>query len=296
MTNTFEGVFAALTTPFHSDEVSPEFFKENIEQYNAFDLSGYVVGGSSGESVHLTDDECAGLIKTAVESAAPGKLIIAGTARQSTRLTVEFTNRAADLGARAALIVMPHYYKSLMTSEALKTHYLVIAEKSRIPVIIYHIPQNTGLQPKSELFVELSQHPNILGVKDSSGNLSAFAEIFPRMSSGSVYFLGAGSIIFPALMMGATGGILMLGSVAPGLCARLYKLFREGKWEEAARLQRSVVPLNQVVTKHAGIPAAKYALDLQGFHGGEPRLPLLPLDEAGRTRIREILRILGLID
>jgi len=255
-----------------------------------------VVGGSSGESVQLTDDECADLISTAVKAAAPGKTIIAGTARQSTRLTVEFTNRAADLGAQAALIVMPSYYKSLMTTEALKTHYLVIAGKSKIPVIIYHIPQNTGIFPSSELFVELSQHPNILGVKDSSGNLSSFAETYPRMAGHSVYFLGAGSIIFPALMMGATGGILMLGSVAPDLVARLYRLFLEERWKEAAQLQRSLVPLNQAVTKNYGIPAAKYVLDQRGFHGGEPRLPLLPLDDSIKPRIQGILRNLGLID
>jgi 4-hydroxy-2-oxoglutarate aldolase len=289
MTEKFKGIFAALTTPFRRDEVAEDLFKDNIEKYNSFDLAGYVVGGSSGESVLLSDDECASLVKTAVQSAAPGKIVIAGTARQSTRHTIDFTNRAADLGAQAALIVFPHYYKNLMTGEALKTHYLAIAAKSKIPIIVYSIPQNTGILPSPDLFIELSQHPNILGVKDSSGILSFFAEVFPKMAAGSIYLLGAGSIIFPALTLGASGGILMLGAAAPDLCVRLHRLYLDGDWEAAARLQRALVPLNQAITGRYGIPAAKYVLDLKGWHGGEPRLPLLPLGDKVKAIMRGIL-------
>ena len=296
MTADYQGIFAALTTPFEDDEVSLERFRENIEKYNQWDLAGYVVGGSTGEAIHLTDEECLSLLGTAREATAPGRKLIAGTARASARQTIAFTNRAADLGADAALIVLPHYYKGQMSPDALKAYYLSVADQARIPVLVYSIPQNTGITPPPELIVELSQHPNILGVKDSSGNLTLLEEAFPFMAQGSTFLLGAGSILLPALHLGAGGGILTLAAVAPELCIRLYAHFLEQNWEEGKRLQMDVVPLNQAITKYHGIPGAKHALDLRGFHGGPCRLPLLPLDDQAKSKIKTILSKLELID
>ena len=291
----YRGVFAALTTPFEEDEVSLDRFRENIEKYNLWDLAGYVVGGSTGEAIHLTDEECLSLLGTAKAAAAPGRKLIAGTARASARQTIVFTNRAADLGADAALIVLPHYYKGLMTPEALKAYYFSVADKTRIPLLVYSIPQNTGIVPPPELIVELSRHPNILGIKDSSGNLTLLGEAFPFMAPGSTFLLGAGSILLPALQLGASGGILTLGAVAPELCTRLYTHFQQRNWEEGKRLQMEVVPLNQAITKYYGIPGAKHALDLRGFYGGPCRVPLLPLDDQAKQKIRTILSELDLI-
>lgn len=291
----YRGIFAALTTPFRSDRILPEKLRDNIARYNGFGLSGYVIGGSTGESVLLSDEECLALIETTRASAAPGRKLIAGTARGSALHTASFTNRAADLGADAALIVMPHYYKGLMSEEALRRYYTEVADAARIPVILYSIPQNTGITPSPGLIIELSRHPNILGIKDSSGNLTLLQEAYPDMAAGSTFLLGAGSILLPALQLGASGGILTLGAVAPDLCTRLYDLYQEGNWEDGLRLQMEAVALNQAVTRYYGVPGAKFALDLRGYYGGPCRLPLLPLKDDAKQKIRNILESLELI-
>ena len=291
----FKGVFAALTTPFTDDQIYPDKLKENIEKYNAYDLAGYVIGGSTGENVYLTDDEILSLAQTARDTAAPGKKIIVGTARESTRNTLDLTNKVADIGVDAALVVLPHYYKSLMHSAALKNHFLAIGDTSKVPVIIYSIPHNTGITPEPQLIIELSRHPNILGIKDSSGNLSLLEEAHPHMVSGSTFLLGAGSLLLTGLMKGASGGILSLAAVAPELCAKLYRLYRDNKLDKAKKLQLDLTPLNQAVTKDYGVPGAKYALDLRGYYGGPCRLPLLPLPEKDQLVIKNLLSQLNLI-
>jgi len=290
----FKGIFTALTTPFEGENISPAKFHANISKYNEIDLAGYVIGGSTGESVYLTNDECISLVKTAKKNASPGRKIIAGTDRESTKNTLDFTNRAADEGIDAALICLPHYYRSLMNTDSLKKHYLTIAEQSRVPILIYSIPRNTGIMPTPELIIELSQHPNILGIKDSSGNLAFCEEVCPRLAPGSAFFLGAGSIIFPGLLMGASGGILTLAAAVPELCSKLYRLFLNKKWEAAKKLQLDLVPLNQAVTKIYGVPGAKYVLDLRGLYGGPCRLPLLPLEEKAKQQIKKILTKLNI--
>lgn len=291
----FKGVFAALTTPFKDDQIYPDKLKENIEKYNSFDLAGYVIGGSTGENVYLTDEEILSLTQTAKDTAAPGKKIIVGTARESTKNTLDLTNKVADMGVDAALVVLPHYYKSLMHSAALKNHFTVIGDRAKVPVIIYSIPRNTGIIPDPQLIIELSQHPNILGIKDSSGNLNLLEEAYPYMAPGSTFLLGAGSLLLTGLFKGTSGGILTLAAVAPDLCAQLYQLSRENKQEEAKKLQLDLTPLNQAVTKDYGVPGAKYAMDLRGYYGGPCRLPLLPLPEKDQRVIKNLLARLNLM-
>jgi 4-hydroxy-2-oxoglutarate aldolase len=295
MKKEFKGIFTALTTPFGEEKVLPEKFRENIEKYNQYELAGYVIGGSTGENVYLTDDERDVLLRTARETAAPGRKLIAGTGCESTLNTIVATNRAAEMGADAALVILPHYYKSLMTVDALKAYFLTIADKAAIPLIIYSIPRNTGITPPAELIVELSLHPNILGIKDSSGNLTLLEEAGPFMPEGSTFLLGAGSILFPGLLMGASGGIMTLAATVPELCIQLYSLFLEGKFKEAKKLQLELVFLNQAVTRDHGVPGAKYVLDLRGYYGGPCRSPLLPLGDAVKIHIKTILTDLNLI-
>ncbi len=295
MKHEFKGIFAALTTPFVDDEISPEKFKQNIQRYNSFDLAGYVILGSSGEALYLTEQESVKIVQTAKESTTPGKKIIVGTAKESAKLTVEFTNRMANFEIDAALVRTPSYYKSQLTEQALKSFYLTVADKSRVPVLIYHIPRLTGISLDMELIVELSQHPNIAGMKDSSGNLAFMSELVPRFKSEFNLLLGAGSIILSGLSMGAQGGILALATVAPGKCCELYKLFLEGRIDEARRLQVELIPLNKAMIQIMGIPAIKYALDAVGYFGGHPRLPLLPLEEPEKRKINNILEKLDLL-
>lgn len=295
MAEKLQGVFAALTTPFEKDKISIKYFRENIKKYNTYDLAGYVIAGSSGEVAYLTEEESNILVKEALEASAPDKKIIVGTARESTASTIAFTNRMADLGIRAALVRTPSYFKSVMTSEALKRHYYAIADESQVPVIPYHIPQVTGLSIEQQLVIELSKHPNIIGIKDSSGNLPFLGEVIPNLPPDFSYLLGAGSVFLFGLSLGASGGILRLADVIPELCVTLYNDFLAGEWEKASRLQRDIIPLNNAIIQTHGIAGTKYAMDLLGFHGGPPRNPILPLDANGKNGIERILKRLKFI-
>jgi 4-hydroxy-2-oxoglutarate aldolase len=289
-----KGVYAALTTPFIGEAVSVDRFRKNIERYNRAGLAGYVVLGSTGEAVFLDEEESARLVAEARAAASPGRTLIAGASRESARLTVNVINRLAGLGADAALVKPPHYYKSRMTREALKLFYMRVADEANIPVLIYNIPQNTGLAVEPPLVVELSRHQNIIGIKDSSGVLSNLVETLPAASPGFRFLIGAGSVFLPGLTMGATGGILAMAAAVPDLCVRLYRLFLDNRLKEARDLQLSLVPLNKALTQTMGIPAIKHALDILGYFGGRPRSPLLPLDATGRRQVRRLLRDLGL--
>jgi len=288
------GIIPALTTPFENDEVSTGKLAFNIARYNRSELSGYLVCGSTGECVLLSDDESAAVVKTAREAAGPDKILIAGTARESLRATVQATRRAADLGADFALIRPPSYYKSRMDRETLRTFFLKAADDSPVPVIVYNIPQNTGFSLEAELIVELSGHDNIVGLKESSGNLTLLAAVVRRLPQDFSYLLGAGSVVVPALQMGASGAILAVADVVPEICSEMYRLFLERDFERAMKTQLNIVPLNRFATEARGIPGLKAALDMRGFYGGPVRLPLLPATDKDRAEIDALLKSLGL--
>ncbi|MBN1273155.1 MAG: dihydrodipicolinate synthase family protein [Candidatus Aminicenantes bacterium] len=292
MPKKFCGVFAALTTPFLGDETSVEKFKENIQKYNSFDLSGYVVSGSTGESVHLSDDETERLVRAAKDSAAPGRKIIAGTARESTRMTISFTNRLAECGIDAALVRTPGYYTGKMNKQAFSRHYKELADKSRVPILIYNIPKYTGVTIDRDFLWDISSHPNVAGVKDSSGNLAFLGEVFSGLNDNFSFLLGAGSVFLPGIVQGADGGILALAAAVPRFCVELYRLAQEKRFEEARVLQHRLIPLNKAVTQTFGIPGLKYALDVLGFYGGPSRSPLLPLNEEEKKEMDDILAAL----
>lgn len=293
MSKPLAGVHAALTTPFVNDEVSLSKFRENIVRYNRTDLSGYLILGSTGESVSLDDAESLALLEAAVGAAAPGKKILAGTARESTKLTIAFTNRAAEFGIAAALVRPPCYFKSRMTREALRAHYLALADAAKVPILVYNIPQNTGVPLDPQLVVELAAHPNIIGLKESSGSLSFLGEVGPHVPGSFHYFLGSGHVIYPGLEMGADGAILAVANAAPELCAEIYSLYRAGRKDDAKRLQFDLIPLNKMIMESYGIPGLKYALDARGYYGGPVRLPLLPVDDKAKRDISALLKTLG---
>ncbi|MGA2586023.1 MAG: dihydrodipicolinate synthase family protein [Candidatus Aminicenantales bacterium] len=295
MAKKFKGIYAALPTPFSGPDVSPEKLRDNIHAFNAHDLAGYLVLGSTGECVSLSDDESARLVEAARRAASKGKIVIAGTARESTPWTIAFTNRMADLGVDAALVRPPSYFKSKMTKDVLKRHFLAVADESRIPIIVYNIPQNTGLSLESQLIVELAEHPNIVGLKESSGTIALLGELIRRLPADFSYLLGHGSAFLPALVMGASGAILAVANAAPAMCTKIYALFMEGKIEEAAALQLDLIPLNKIVMETHGIAGLKYALDLQGLYGGPVRPPLPEMEEKGKSDLQALLKKFRLI-
>jgi 4-hydroxy-2-oxoglutarate aldolase len=295
MSASFTGVFAALTTPFAGDGVALEELKKNIRGYNTTGLAGYVVLGSTGEAVFLDGDEEEMILAAARAEAAPGKTVIAGASRESTKLTGELVRRLAGLGADAVLVKPPHYYKAAMDQDALRRYFLEVADASPVPILIYNIPQNTGVTMSPATVIELSRHPRIAGIKDSSGRLSNLTDVIAGIRPDFHFLMGAGALFLAGLLLGAKGAILAMASVAPGLCVELHSLFRRGKLDEARKLQIDLVPLNRALTETRGIPAIKYALDLLGYGGGPPRPPLRPLDESGKDDIRRLLGSLGFL-
>ena len=294
MSKPLEGIYAALTTPFAGDRIAADRLRDNVRKYNSTDLAGYLVLGSTGESVSLTDEESLRLVETVVAAAAPGKRILVGTARESTKGTIDFTNSLAGRGIAAALIRPPSYFKSKMTRAALHNHYLAVAEASKLPVLIYNIPQTTGISLEPQLVIDLAPHPNIVGLKESSGSLAFLSEVVREVPADFHYFLGSGHIVYPGLEMGADGAILAVANAAPELCAEIFRLFKAGKKDEARRLQLDLVPLSKALVEVYGIAGLKYALDLRGYYGGPARLPLLPVDDKAKQDIAFLLKKMGL--
>lgn len=292
MSKRYQGIFPALTTPFEGEDLAVHRFRENIAKFNAHGLSGYVVLGSTGECVMLTDTEAERLIRAARETASPEKLVIAGTGQESTKLTIAFTNRLAAVGADAALVRPPSYYKAKMSPDVLRSHYLAVADGAKIPIIVYNIPQNTGVTIAPELLVELAAHPNIVGLKDSSGIIAYLGKVIPNVPEDFSCLVGSGFTILPALVMGAAGAILAVADAAPAACLEIYRLFTESRIDEASRRQLDITPLNKAVMETYGLAGLKYAMEIQGYYGGPVRRPLLPLPEAAKPEIEALVKAL----
>jgi 4-hydroxy-2-oxoglutarate aldolase len=294
------GIFPPIPTPFDAEgSVSPSALKRNLEFLNRYELRGTVVLGSNGELVFLDPEEKTKTIEIVRDLLPSGKLLIAGTGCESTRSTVRLTREAAKAGSDAALVINPHYYKNRFDRAALVRHYKTVAEQSPIPIILYNMPACTGLDLDAPTVVELAGHENIIGMKDSSGNLAKMTQILEVIehSRGDFQMLaGSAGFLLPALSIGAVGGVAALANVAPDLCIRLHHAFLRGELQRAAELQRRIVGLNSLVTREGGVPAVKAAMDLLGLAGGAPRPPLLPADAPMRERLRQALSELGLLD
>jgi 4-hydroxy-2-oxoglutarate aldolase len=230
-----------------------------------------------------------GVWETARQAIPSGKLMIAGCGRESTRQTITLSHRAADAGADAALVVTPHYYGGQMTPDALTHHFYAVAERSPIPIVIYNMPRFTHIDLDAFTVVRISRHPNVVGIKDSGGNVGKLAHIAGTVDRGFHVLAGSASFFFPALVVGAVGGVMALANIAPREVVDLHRLFEAGRWEEAVALQRRLVPVNAAVTARFGIPGLKAALDLQGYYGGPVRSPLQPLDDGALETLKGIL-------
>jgi 4-hydroxy-2-oxoglutarate aldolase len=285
-----QGIFAALTTPFASDgSVALDKFHGNIVRYNATGLSGYVVIGSTAESVLLNLGEIERIWASAREAAAPGKILIAGAGVESTAETIARAAKAAALGYDAALIKPPHYYKPLMTPAALERHYRAVADASPVPVILYSIPQYTGIAMAAEWVARLAEHPNIVGIKESSGNVQLAVEISRSCGGGFQTLVGSASTLFFSLMLGASGGVLALACCLPELAVEIYQATRAGDLSRASQLQQRILWPSQVIAGELGPAGVKYGMDCVGYFGGQPRSPLLPLSDEQKNRIESAL-------
>ncbi len=291
----FNGIFPPLTTPFDAEgNVDYEGLKQNIARYNDTGLRGYVALGSNGEAVHLSADERVRVIETIKQSATASHTIIAGVNEFSTRAAIDSTRRVADAGADAALVITPYFYKSHMTSGALAAHFTAVADNSPIPVLVYNVPQNTGVVIDSATIAALGEHQNISGVKDSSGNFGAIAETINRAPEGFQVMTGNGGILYPSLLMNAVGAILAIACAAPRACVDLYNAAQSGDHAKARELQTRIAPLSHIVTAGLGVAALKAAMDIGGYIGGRVRAPLAQLSESDKERVRDAMRKTGL--
>ncbi len=286
----FSGVFAALTTPFAQDgPVSLADLKHNVQRYNQTDLAGYVALGSTGEAVLLTRAEMDSILATVKESATKEKKLLAGAGAESTAETIERTKRAAEFGYDAVLVKTPYYYKPAYKPEVLITHYRRVADESPIPVMLYSIPQFTGIALESAEVAALAEHPNIIGIKDSSGNVQGVAEIVAATPPKFQTLVGSAASVYPSMAIGARGAILALACALPEKCVALFELFRKGHHEKARELQSILVRASKLIVSEPGIAGVKHAMDQRGYRGGIPRPPLLPLHHEQKKRLTEFL-------
>jgi len=287
-----QGIFPPIATPFDSNgDIYPAKVRHNVEKWNRTALAGYVVMGSTGESVMLTADEKYTMWELVAKHAAPEKLLIAGTGMEGVRETVALTNRAAEMGYKAAMVRTPHYYKNLVNrADAQALYFRAVADQSRIPLIIYNWPQATGVDIPVEAVVALSEHPNVIAIKESSGNLEKVMQMIREVKHGFQVLVGSAPTLWPSLLMGASGAILAYANAAPYSAIAIWEAYRTR--EEAAGLdwQNRIGRAAALVTTKYGIPGLKYAMDLNGYYGGPPRLPLVAPTPEARKEIEEAFR------
>ena len=295
MNKKVRGIFAPIATAFDaSGEVDYSTFAENTVAFGATKLSGLVVLGSNGEFTLLSHEEKVKLVETARNHLPAEKMVIAGTGCESFRETLQLTKECAAVGADVALVVTPNYYKKDMNEAALGNFYTMLADASPIPVMIYNMPGNSGVNVPSSLTLKLAAHPNITGIKDSGGNIVQISEVLAKAPEGFSVFAGSGSYLLATLLLGGVGGTLAVANVVPDYCAEIQENFEKGDLEKARKMQLALLPLNAAVTSRFGIGGMKAAMDMVGFKGGLPRLPILPAGEETRKEIARILKELGI--
>ena len=283
------GAMPPITTPFRDGKLASDKLKKNFQKWNKTGLSGYLVLGSNGEAVYLNEKEKLRVVEVSRESIPKSKIMMVGTGMESTQETIRFTNQAAKMGTDFALVVTPSYFKGSMKPQILYDHFIAVAESSQIGILIYNVPQFTGINLEPEVVAKLSQHPNIIGIKDSSGNIGQLSEIIHLSKKGFAVFVGSAPVFYPALCIGATGGILAVANPVPQECVQIQNLFNKGRMNEARLLQEKLTPLAKAVTTKYGIGGLKMAMDLTGYFGGNPRSPL---KRPGREVEEELKRLL----
>src|SRR6266446_554614 len=292
----WEGVFIPITTPFRGDDVAVDGLAANIERWNQTALAGYVVLGSTGEFPMLSEAERERVLAAARAAIPREKAFVAGTGTNSTLHTIRQTRRAAELGADAAIVITPHYFtKGFSQPAAQIRHYLAVADASPIPVMLYNFPLNTGINLEPDTVARIAEHPNVCGIKDSSGNIPQAAQIIHLTPKSFHVLVGAAAALLPALTIGSAGGILALAVIAAREFVDVHALARQGRWDEAREIAARMMRADRGVSGRYGIGGLKAALDLQGFYGGPCRAPLVTPDGDAIDDIKESLASAGLL-
>ncbi len=288
------GVFAPICSPFdEKGTLLLDKMASNIEILNKSRLRGYLVLGTNGEFRSLSVTEQMDLLKTVVKTASPDKVVMAGTGAESTYVSIELCHQAAQIGAHYGSLITPYFFAKKMTDKALIQHFVQIADNSPIPVLLYNNPGVTGITMSTTVIKEISSHPKIVGMKDSSpGNLTAY---ILNAKPGFSLLAGSANFFFTGLIMGAVGGVLSLADAFPEPCCKLYDLGSKGQLDEGRKLQFQLMELNQKVSGKFGVAGVKAAMDFAGFYGGPPRAPLAPLSPEEKKKLKEDLIASGFL-
>jgi 4-hydroxy-2-oxoglutarate aldolase len=286
-----KGIFVPVVTPFQRDgEIDEGSFRENISRYAALGLAGILVAGSTGEAPYLNERERLRLVEIAREIVRPPQLLLAGTGLESTRATILLSREAAERGADALLLLTPAYYRPRLYPALLAAHYRAVADQVQKPTLIYSIPQFTGISLPPETVAALSRHPNIVGIKDSSGNLPYLRAVLRGVPPRFRVMVGSALILVDALRGGATGAVLGPVGFVPDLCLEIYHAVGEGKLRIARQMHKRLCALAQSIALPYGVAGVKAALNLSGYAGGWLRPPLAPLAPAERKKVAAALR------
>ncbi|MGH2508919.1 MAG: dihydrodipicolinate synthase family protein [Ktedonobacteraceae bacterium] len=285
------GVYPPLPTFFDAnEELDLQTYQQHIRRLAQTGIVGYVVMGSNGEAAHLSHAERVQMVEASREAAGPAALLFVGCGEQSTRATIVNCQRAAQAGGNYALVIAPFYFKGRMDERALLAHYRAVADASPLPVMLYNMPANTaGLDLDAAFVCALAAHPNIVGLKDSAGNIAKLAQIVAQAPASFAVFAGSAGYLLPALAVGAWGAVAALANIFPQHVCRVQELFEHGHVADARLLQGRLVAANTAVTTTYGVSGLKVALEITAGYGGCPRSPLLPLTTTEHQRLAEIL-------
>src|SRR5580658_1457666 len=283
------GIFPPIATPFdYKGDLYKVKVQFNIDKWNKTALAGYAVCGSTGESVHLTAEEKVKMWEWAAEYADSSKLLIAGTGVESVRETECLSNRAAELGYKVAMVRTPHYYKNLINRpDAQALYFRAVADQAKIPVMIYNWPQMTGVDIMPDAVALLSEHPNIIAIKESSGNLEKMMQMIRETKPGFQVLTGSAPTLPPSLAVGCVDAVLAFANAAPYAAVTIWEAHRTRETAAALDWQNRIARPAQLVTTKYGIPGLKYAMDLNGYYGGPPRLPLTTLKPEQQKEIEQ---------
>jgi 4-hydroxy-2-oxoglutarate aldolase len=290
------GIIPPIVTPFDPvGEVSPVLFRQNIRRWLDEPISGFVLFGSNGEGQLLDEDEKIRLTAFARELVPSAMPLIGGVGGESTRAVIREGKKLADAGATYLLVSPPPYFGASLPGIAISEHYHRAADELPIPLLVYHIPKNTHVTIEAGLMAEIVRHPNIVGLKDSSGDVKRFADYSNACDKRCRMFVGNGSLLYTALELGAVGGIVGIGQIAPKMCAAIVEAQRQGDAQRAGSIQEKLVPVHREIVGAHGPVGTKAALDFLGFAGGKPRSPLRPLGDRERKRVEQVMQEAQLI-
>lgn len=299
MSNYFKikGPIPPMILPFKENgDIDYDSYIYNLRKFSEVDLGGYLILGSNGEFCYLSEEEKLRLIEVSINELKDGKLIMVGTGMESTRGTIELTNKAADLGSDCALIITPHFFSGKMTDEALIEYYETVADNVKIPILIYNVTKFTHVNISPRAVKRLANHPNIIGMKDSSGSVAALVSYMNAIESDEFNLIvGSASAWYTAMCIGVEAGILALVNCAAKECVEVQRLFEDKEYEKADDLFKKLFPVNAAVTGKYGIAGLKHACDLVGLKGGSVRRPLLDVSEEDKKDIEAILKKAGVL-